>query len=420
MAPRRARRRAASRRDESLRLSPAARCPSRESATTPSSPACWTCGGGRFGEQSSAPRPSAAPMALADCGAVDARLAARRSSLAIRRARSSALPGAPEPRRAISTGALAWRGRYMSGEASRPPYHLARESGVAYVGAGHHATERYGMRALGEHLARGSGSSTASSTSTTRFETPGPAARTRRNHLNPEPFSAKALYFPHGNWVKSLFVQSFDQEPEHVRRRRRTRQAAFLMSATTVAAAWPRAPLPCPFLGSWFPSARALAAGAPVEVDIIQARAGRADHRRVAGQAGLDPAPHARRCSRSWRRTTRWCADPKSRTRRAARLRANGAALHQARGVRGGGRLYPPRLLAARSRRKSAPAATWARTGRAAYYCPCHGSRFDLAGRVFKGAPGAHQPRDPAHIVRRATPGSSSAKTAREREHGRP
>jgi putative NIF3 family GTP cyclohydrolase 1 type 2 len=31
--------------------------------------------------------------------------------------------------------------------------HLARESGVAYIAAGHHATERYGVQALGQHLA---------------------------------------------------------------------------------------------------------------------------------------------------------------------------------------------------------------------------------------------------------------------------
>jgi putative NIF3 family GTP cyclohydrolase 1 type 2 len=30
--------------------------------------------------------------------------------------------------------------------------HLARESGVPYLAAGHHATERYGVMALGEHL----------------------------------------------------------------------------------------------------------------------------------------------------------------------------------------------------------------------------------------------------------------------------
>lgn len=42
---------------------------------------------------------------------------------------------------------------YLSGEASEQTTHLARESGVAYLGAGHHATERYGIRALGDHVA---------------------------------------------------------------------------------------------------------------------------------------------------------------------------------------------------------------------------------------------------------------------------
>jgi putative NIF3 family GTP cyclohydrolase 1 type 2 len=31
--------------------------------------------------------------------------------------------------------------------------HLARETGVAYLACGHHATERYGVQALGQHLA---------------------------------------------------------------------------------------------------------------------------------------------------------------------------------------------------------------------------------------------------------------------------
>jgi dinuclear metal center YbgI/SA1388 family protein len=41
---------------------------------------------------------------------------------------------------------------YVSGEISEQTVHLARESGVAYVAAGHHATERYGVQALGKHL----------------------------------------------------------------------------------------------------------------------------------------------------------------------------------------------------------------------------------------------------------------------------
>jgi len=42
---------------------------------------------------------------------------------------------------------------YLSGEISEQTVHLARESGVAYIAAGHHASERYGVLALAEHLA---------------------------------------------------------------------------------------------------------------------------------------------------------------------------------------------------------------------------------------------------------------------------
>ncbi len=41
---------------------------------------------------------------------------------------------------------------YVSGEISEQTTHLARESGVPYIAAGHHATERFGVQALGEHL----------------------------------------------------------------------------------------------------------------------------------------------------------------------------------------------------------------------------------------------------------------------------
>jgi putative NIF3 family GTP cyclohydrolase 1 type 2 len=41
---------------------------------------------------------------------------------------------------------------FVSGEISEPTVHLARESGVPYLACGHHASERYGVQALGEHL----------------------------------------------------------------------------------------------------------------------------------------------------------------------------------------------------------------------------------------------------------------------------
>jgi dinuclear metal center YbgI/SA1388 family protein len=42
---------------------------------------------------------------------------------------------------------------YLTGEASEQTVHYAREAGIAFIAAGHHATERYGVQALGEHLA---------------------------------------------------------------------------------------------------------------------------------------------------------------------------------------------------------------------------------------------------------------------------
>jgi dinuclear metal center YbgI/SA1388 family protein len=42
---------------------------------------------------------------------------------------------------------------FLSGEVSEQTYHLAQETGIPYIAAGHHATERYGVQALGRHLA---------------------------------------------------------------------------------------------------------------------------------------------------------------------------------------------------------------------------------------------------------------------------
>lgn len=41
---------------------------------------------------------------------------------------------------------------YLSGEISEPTVHAAREAGIHYFACGHHATERYGVKALGEFV----------------------------------------------------------------------------------------------------------------------------------------------------------------------------------------------------------------------------------------------------------------------------
>lgn len=51
---------------------------------------------------------------------------------------------------AIAAGADA----FITGEISEPQAHYARETGVAFLACGHHASERYGVQALGEHLAQ--------------------------------------------------------------------------------------------------------------------------------------------------------------------------------------------------------------------------------------------------------------------------
>ena len=43
---------------------------------------------------------------------------------------------------------------FITGEISEQTVHIARESGVAFIAAGHHATERYGVQALGDHIAQ--------------------------------------------------------------------------------------------------------------------------------------------------------------------------------------------------------------------------------------------------------------------------
>jgi putative NIF3 family GTP cyclohydrolase 1 type 2 len=43
---------------------------------------------------------------------------------------------------------------FLTGEISEPQAHCARETGVAFIACGHHASERWGVQAVGEHLAQ--------------------------------------------------------------------------------------------------------------------------------------------------------------------------------------------------------------------------------------------------------------------------
>ena len=117
----------------------------------------WVPDGARFGEQ----RLGWLGTPAQECSA-----GALAKSLALTLSREPQLVGdedRPVKRIAWCTGAAqgffeqaidAGADVFVSGEISEPTVHLARESGVPYIAAGHHATERYGIRALGEYLAQ--------------------------------------------------------------------------------------------------------------------------------------------------------------------------------------------------------------------------------------------------------------------------
>jgi dinuclear metal center YbgI/SA1388 family protein len=113
----------------------------------------WTVEG-RFGEQDIGFLGRAPSATAADLAAALDRALGRKPQLVGDAARplsriawcSGAAQGYFE--QAIAAGADC----YVSGEISEQTVHLARESGVPYIAAGHHATERYGVQALGRHL----------------------------------------------------------------------------------------------------------------------------------------------------------------------------------------------------------------------------------------------------------------------------
>lgn len=109
----------------------------------------------RFGEQ--------ALGFIGDGGGVDADTFAARAGAALGRT-PLLLPGDGRPlarigwctggaqgyfEAAIAAGADV----FLTGEVSEPQAHLARETGVAFLACGHHATERYGAPALAAHVA---------------------------------------------------------------------------------------------------------------------------------------------------------------------------------------------------------------------------------------------------------------------------
>ena len=158
----------------------------------------------------------------------------------------------------------------------------------------------------------------------------------------------------------------------------------FLPLATAGAGAIAAAGVATPLAASWFPSEKAKAAGASIEVDVSKIEAGQLTiaewrgkpifvlHRTPAQLKDLpsldsalaDPASTADQ-------QPEYCKNP-TRAIKENIWVAIGICTHL-----GCSPTFRPDL---------APAdlgANW----KGGFFCPCHGSKFDLAGRVFKGVP---------------------------------
>jgi ubiquinol-cytochrome c reductase iron-sulfur subunit len=171
-------------------------------------------------------------------------------------------------------------------------------------------------------------------------------------------------------------------EPEQIDGGRRH----FLLVATTVTGLAGAAATAVPFLASWKPSARAQALGAPVEQDVSKLEAGAVLKVNWRGQAIYIV-----------RRTPEMLATLTS-PEVVKQLRDPGSEQsEQPEYAKNDVRSVKPEYLVlvgvcthlgcAPLDRFQPQDAELGADWRGGFYCPCHGSKFDLAGRVFKDVP---------------------------------
>ncbi len=171
----------------------------------------------------------------------------------------------------------------------------------------------------------------------------------------------------------------------------------FLIGATTTVGAVGGVGAAVPFVGSWNPSAKALAAGAPITIDISRLEPGELLGPMPAWRG--QPVFVMRRDEgtlSNLRDNTGNLADPASenadqqpayaqnelRSRKPEIMILVGICTHLG---------CSPQLFAEVEPQDFDP--EW----NGGFFCPCHGSKFDLAGRVFSGVPAPSNLRVPPH-----------------------
>lgn len=158
----------------------------------------------------------------------------------------------------------------------------------------------------------------------------------------------------------------------------------FLVLTTAGAGGLAAAGVAAPFVASWFPSEKAKAAGAPVEIDVSKLEAGQILTAEWQGKP-------------IWvvNRTDQQLKDLKGLN--GVLTDPNSEVNHQPEDCKNETRSIKPNVLVAIGicthlgcsptyRPDVAPAdlgADW----KGGFFCPCHGSKFDMAGRVYKGVP---------------------------------
>ena len=157
-----------------------------------------------------------------------------------------------------------------------------------------------------------------------------------------------------------------------------------LVAATALTGAAGAVLAATPFLASWKPSARAKALGAPIEIDISKLEAGAMLKVEWRGQ----PVWVVRRTPEMLQQVT--AATP-------LLLDPNSDGSVQPAYAKNADRSIKPEffvVLGVCTHLGCAPMAkfqaqdvTVSADWPGGFYCPCHGSKFDLAGRVFKGVP---------------------------------
>jgi ubiquinol-cytochrome c reductase iron-sulfur subunit len=157
-----------------------------------------------------------------------------------------------------------------------------------------------------------------------------------------------------------------------------------LVVATSVAGGVAGVGAAVPFVASMWPSERARAAGAPVDVDISRIAPGEMAVIEWRGKP-VWVIHRTKEMIESLKGATARLTDPESRASKQPTYAKNetraqnpewmvmeGVCTHLG---------CSPQLKSAEA--KAEMGGDWA----GGFYCPCHGSKFDYAGRVFRGAP---------------------------------